>query len=205
MKYLATAFVTAVIVFLAVTVYYRGFPVFPAYNKDAVSTQGGLPVTSTETPTPSASPSGKVIVKSGGVLVFKAYSLELPSDWAYVKEGQPTGDVPMDKLTLTKGGTKITIYQAATGGAQCLYPGDPDVEGPSSRFTSFVGITTQTGEMLRRGTAEGSTGFTVCEKQGAGGYGQPTSFGHISITTTGTPNASVIVEIDSILSSLKKI
>lgn len=207
MKYVATIFVTAVIVFLAVTVYYRGFPVFPSYNKSEISTQSGIPVSSTETfdtqPTPT--PSGKVLVKAGGVLVFNAYLLELPSDWTYSKEGQPTGDVQMDRLTLTKGGIKITLYQAATGGAQCLYPGDPDVEGPNSRFASFVGITTQSGELLRRGTSEGSTGFTVCEKQGTNSYGQPTSFGHISITTSGTSSSSQTAEIDSILTSLKKI
>lgn len=207
MKYVATIFVTAVIVFLAVTVYYKGFPVFPAYNKIAVSTQSGIPASSIEiaSPVPTAIPVQTTVVKAGGILVFKAYSIGVPSDWQYTKEGTPSGDISVDKLTLIKDGYKITIYEAATGGAPCLYPGDIDVEGPSSRFTSFVAITTQTGDMLRRGTSDNGTGFTICEKQGTNGYGQPTSFGHISITTPASPTISMIAEIDSILSSLKKI
>lgn len=105
MKYVATIFVTAVIVFLAVTVYYRGFPVFPTSNKSEISTQSGVPVSSTETADtiqPSSSPSGKVLLKAGGVLAFKEYSVEVPSDWAYLKEGEPSGDVPLDKLTLDR-------------------------------------------------------------------------------------------------------
>ncbi len=207
MKYLITIFVTAVLVFLAATVYYKGFPVFPAYNKNSVSTQSGIPATGSEIAetVPTATPKQVTTVKAGGVLVFKPYSIDVPLDWQYSKEGSPSGDVPSDKLTLTKGGYKITIYEAATGGAQCLYPGDADVEGPTSKFISYTNITTQTGDLLRRGAVQGSTGFTVCEKQGTNSYGQPTSFGHISITTPGLPDAQMLIEVDSILTSLKKI
>jgi hypothetical protein len=132
--------------------------------------------------------------------------VDVPLDWSYSKEGAPSGDIQLDKLIIIKNGYKITIYQAATGGAPCLYPGDADVEGPSSRFTSYVDITTQTGDKLRRGSSAGTTNFTVCEKQGTNPYGQPTSFGHISIEVpAGGATASMLVEIDSILSSLKKI
>ncbi len=207
MKYIITIFVTAVLVFLAATVYYKGFPVFPDYNKNSTSTQSGIPANGSEVAEslPTTAPKQTTTVKAGGVLVFKAYSIEVPLDWQYSKEGSPSGDVPSDKLILTKDGYKITIYQAATGGAQCLYPGDADVEGPSSKFVSYTGITTQTGDLLRRGTSQGNIGFTVCEKQGSNGYGQPTSFGHIAITTPGLPDNQMLIVIDSILSSLKKI
>lgn len=207
MKYFVTVFVTAIIVFLSATIYYKGFPVFPDYNKSGIATQSGIPVSSTEVASPISTSTSiqTTTVKAGGVLVFKAYSINVPTTWQYAKEGTPSGDIPIDRLTLTKDGYKITLYQAATGGAPCLYPGDADVEGPSSRFVSFVAITTQTGDLLRRGVPEGGGGFTVCEKQGSNSYGQPTSFGHISITTPANPSASIIVEIDSMLASLKKI
>lgn len=198
MKYFLAIFVTAAVVFLGATVYFKGFPKFPAYNRAPVATESGAV---SESPTPV----GVTTVKSGGILVFTAYTIDVPNDWQYKKEGAPSGDIEIDKLILTKGAYKITLYQAATGGAPCLYPGDADVEGPSSRFTSYTEITTATGNKLRRGTAEGSTNFTVCEKQ-TGGYGEPTSFGHISIgVPAGGATPAMISEIDSILSSLKKI
>jgi len=200
MKYVLTIFITAVIVLAAATIYFKGFPTFPKYPATPVATESSA--VSTATPETTT----KATIKAGGILVFKAYTVDVPSDWQYSKEGAPSGDIQLDKLTLTKGAYKITIYQAATGGAPCLYPGDPDVEGPSSRFTSFVELTTQTGDKLRRGEVSGSTGFTVCEKQGTNGYGQPTSFGHISIQVpAGGATPAMILEIDSILSSLKKI
>lgn len=203
MKYFITVLVTAVVVFFGATVYYRGLPTFPSYNRNPIATESAV---NTETLLPSPTPTGSTTVKAGGVLVFNAYSIDIPADWQYKKEGAPTGDIELDKLTLTKGAYKISIYQAATWGAPCLYPGDPDTEGPASRFTSFVGITTSTGDKLRRGTAGvNPTGYTVCELQ-SGGYGQPTNFGHIAITVpSGGGTAVMLTEIDSILSSLKKI
>lgn len=201
MKYIIAIFVTAVLVFLGATVYYKGIPTFPEYNPKPFATQDEPLETVTPTPTPPQT----TLVKAGGVLVFNAYSLELPSGWQYAKEVAPTGDIELDKLTLTKGTTKITIFQAATGGAQCLFPGDPDVEGPSSRYTTFVNITTQTGQTLRRGGTAEATGFTGCEKQGSNPWGQPTSFGHISISTPGGATPEILKEVDSILTSLRKI
>ncbi|MGA3291954.1 MAG: hypothetical protein ABSC49_02265 [Candidatus Microgenomates bacterium] len=65
MKYFIAIFVTAVIVFLGATVYYKGLPSFPEYSKTAVSTQSGVTVESTETiasstALPSASPTSDV-------------------------------------------------------------------------------------------------------------------------------------------------
>ena len=196
MKYIITICVTAVIVFLGATIYFKGLPTFPLDNKVPVATLA---------PSATATPLVVTTVKAGGILVFHAYTIDVPTDWIYAKEAAPTGDIAIDKLILTKAGYKITLYQAATGGAPCLYPGDPDQEGPSSRFVSFVNITTATGDKLRRGVVEsGGTGFTVCELQ-SGGYGEPTSFGHISIVTPAIPTQVDIDQIDSILSSLRKI
>lgn len=209
MKYFITILVTAVVVGLGVFAYFKGYlPTFSFNKPQAVSTVStAVPTPEGTTPvTPSASPSaGFTRVKAGGILVFNAYTIDVPTDWTYSKEGAPTGDIVSDKLIIKNGVYQISIYQAATGGAPCLYPGDSDVEGPSSRFTSFVEITTATGDKLRRGVAEGSTsGFTVCELQ-SGGYGQPTAFGHIAIASPVSPTSAMLNEIDSILASLRKI
>lgn len=209
MKYLIAVIVTAFIVGLGVTAYFKGWLPSVSFNKpQAVSTQATSEAT-TEVMTsaaPSASPSGSFTrVQSGGVLVFNKYTIDVPEGWTYTKEAAPTGDIELDKLVITKGTYKISIYQAATGGAPCLYPGDPDSQGPSSRFTTFVELSTATNDVLRRGSTEGSTsGFTVCEKQ-VGGFGQPTAFGHISVASPTNPVSTTLTEIDSILSSLRKI
>lgn len=202
MKYFIAVFVTAVLVFLAATVYYKGLPTFPNYNKGAVSTQSGVPVTGVEIAStePAATPASGTTVTAGGVLVFSKYTVQIPSDWQSAKESGPD----MDKLTLTKGGYKIAIYEAATGGAQCLYPGDPDAE-MATRYTTFTEITTQSGGKLRR-SGTGATAFTICEKPlGNTAYGLPTTFGHISVTTPASPTPAMMAEIDGILATLKKI
>src|SRR5689334_12188074 len=109
MKYLATILVTAVIVFLAVTVYYKGFPAFPTYNKTDVSTQSGVPVSSTEvaSPEPTATPNQTTTIKAGGIIPFSSYSINIPTTWA----SSTTESVPgtIDKLILTSGAYKITF------------------------------------------------------------------------------------------------
>jgi hypothetical protein len=42
MKYFIAIFATAVVVFLGATIYYRGLPGFPSYNKSPVSTQSAV-------------------------------------------------------------------------------------------------------------------------------------------------------------------
>lgn len=153
---------------------------------------------------PTPTPKSTKTITGGGILSFNKYSIEVSSDWTVKKEGAPAGEIELERLIFTNGEYKITIYQAATGGAMCLYPGDADVEGPSSRYTTFVDLTTATGQKLRRG-GTGSGGFTVCEKQGTNPWGQPTGFGHISIGVPTSPSAAMLSEIDLILSSFKKL
>jgi hypothetical protein len=49
MKYFVAIFVTAVLVFLGATIYYKGLPSFPSYNKTPVSTESAV-VTVTPSP-----------------------------------------------------------------------------------------------------------------------------------------------------------
>jgi hypothetical protein len=56
MKYFVAVFITAVVVFLGATVYYKGIPTFPKYSGSSVSTQSGAPGVSEEmSPSPQAS------------------------------------------------------------------------------------------------------------------------------------------------------
>ena len=49
MKYVVAVFVTAVLVFLGATIYYKGLPTFPQYSKNSNSTQSGIPAETNET------------------------------------------------------------------------------------------------------------------------------------------------------------
>ena len=155
------------------------------------------------TATPQAvqtNPNPETTIDSGGVLVFSAYTLKAPSDWASQKETLQYSDM----LTLTKGDYKITIYQAAGGGGGCTYPGDPPAQ-MAQNFTSFVEITDPNGFVFRRGANGTPGGFTVCQKNATdGSFAFPTNFGNITITTPTPQDASTMAEIDGILASINK-
>jgi len=140
-------------------------------------------------------------------LSFTKYQLTVPTGWIpnHVTNNEGTW---VDTLVLTRGTTSLKIFQGATGGAMCMYPGDASFEGPSSTYDSFVVITTADGITLRRGTTlagNGTTkGYTMCQK-GSESYGQPTVFGHMSLTTALNADAALLSEVDTMIASLKKL
>jgi hypothetical protein len=134
-------------------------------------------------------------------LSFPKYQLSLPSGWENNLEKM---GADAEKLILTKGSYSISITQGGFGGAICLFPGDPDVEGPSGRYDTFTDLLDKSGDILRRvGTSLGG-GFSICEKTQYG-WNAPTSFGHITIATPKTPDPQTLSEIDTIISSLTKL
>lgn len=184
--------------------YYFGIQTKKIDKPEAVATEGA---TITATSTPSVTNEKQLITISGGVaksagLSFDQYTLKASDEWKVTRENQTTMD---EKLILTNEGYQISIFQAATGGALCLYEGDPDFEGPNSRFKYFKEIMTQDGRTLRRGGDLNATAFTVCQKSGDSSFGQPTNYGHISIKLPNDWNEEGLKEIDAIISSLKKI
>lgn len=202
MKYILTILVTALVVSAGAYIYFKGIPSFPPYSRSPIATESAL-VTPNETQvaavvTPSASPSGTV-VSAGGILSMSAYTINVPSDWASSKVGSVSGQ--SDKLTLTKGAYSITVSQGAFGGAICLYPGDADAE-MAQRYVSFTPLTDQSGDSLRVSSLS-TGGFAVCQLSGTS-WGDITSFGHISIATPPTLDQSIISQINSMISSLKK-
>lgn len=156
------------------------------------------------TPTPTAKPSITLVagVSKNAGLSFDQYSITNSDGWVSKKESQTAMD---EKLILTKDGYTVTIFQAATGGALCLYPGDADFEGPSSKFEVFTTLTTKDNRTLRRSGDKNGTAFTICQKSVDGSYQQPTNYGHISVKLPANFSPEMLTEIDSILSSLKKI
>lgn len=170
---------------------------------EATTSNENLP-TPTPTPTPTTKP---LVTTNGGVpksagLSYDQYSLQASNDWVIKKENQTVAD---EKLYLSKDDYQITIFQGATGGALCLYSGDPNFEGPSSRYNFFKELTSKDNRTLRRSGDLNGLGFTVCQKYTDGSFGQPTNYGHISIKLPISWNQETLDEIDSIISSLKKV
>lgn len=157
----------------------------------------------TTIPTPTSLPwqsySGGVSKSAG--LSFDQYTISFPNEWSVKEENQ----TPLDqKLIIANNGYQISIFQAATGGALCLYDNDPDFEGPSSRFKSYKELTTQDARTLRRGGDLNGNAFTICQKSQDGSFGQPTNYGHISVKLPANWDQNILDEIDQIISSLKK-
>ncbi len=173
-------------------------------SEEEISTQQ---VTPTLTPKPSTIITVVAGLPKSAGLSFDQYSVTTPDGWTSRKESQTTLD---EKLILEKDGYSISIFQAATGGALCLYPGDADFEGPSSKFEKFVNLTTKDSRNLRRSQNAPTentigTSFTVCQKSADGSYQQPTNYGHISIKIPSAWDDDGLKTVDSIISSLKKI
>lgn len=197
MKYLAAA-ISVVLLLLAVGAvsFYAGqnLNINISKNSNAINNSK---ITKSLTNAPTKTQDFRTI-PSGGVVDYAAYTINIPLDWTYTKDDAKD----IDTLVITKGNYKLQILQGGMGGAPCLYPGDKDVEGPSSRYLNFTEITTQDGIILRRGESEPQSAIGVCEKQN-GSWGEPTSFGAISYFVPGR-DPSIIKILDHMLASLKK-
>jgi hypothetical protein len=69
-KYFIAIFITAVIVFLGATIYYKGLPSFPSYNKTPVSTESGVTEVSSS-PTPVMDESSAIAAAIKAALIAK--------------------------------------------------------------------------------------------------------------------------------------
>ena len=148
------------------------------------------------------------------VIIFEDGDYKLrPFEWGVIADYMNTPEkikqsrqymcnAQSEKIIISKNGYEISIYQAAAGGNQCTYPGDPTPQGPAVSFAKFVEITTQSFNKLRR--SQGTAGFTVCELL-QNTWMTPTSFGHIAIKTPLTIDPTIMTQVDAILTSLKKI
>ena len=159
--------------------------------------------TSTVIPTSGVSPTAasSQTVTGGGPrgTSFSPFTITVPAGWTVKKD--EVANVSYT-LTISQGAYSIAIYQAATGGGGCLYPGDPPQE-MSSQFGAYVTIHDSFGNEFRRATPAGSaSGFTVCQK-GPTFFGLPTMYGHVTYTTPATPDASILAQMDAMFATLK--
>lgn len=160
-------------------------------------------------PAPVASTTAATRSIEGGVaktagLVFDLYTLEAPKDWSLDREA----GLASERVELTKGEYSLVIFQAATEGGLCLYPGDPDFPGPSARHDAFISLTTRDGRELRRGRStlkrpSGKVSFTLCQPNREGEYALPTRYGHLSYSVPQEYDDNTLAEMDRIVSSLK--
>jgi hypothetical protein len=194
-----------IILFLAVGI---GFYILGTKNRNTVSNK--IPTPNFVEVTPSSSPAQEVLasppapqtqtVRGGGILTFPKYELTAGLDWVVTRESENPG---MEQVTLTKEGYELSILEGGFGGAACLYPGDPDVEGPSARYTSYVEITAKSGDLFRRGTTT-SGAYGICQKTQYG-WEAPTLFGAISFKTPTPASPEIILEMDKIIASITRI
>lgn len=187
--------------------YYFGNQTKSLSKPEAVKTEVVSEATVTPLSPSPAADNQKLVTISAGVaksagLSFDLYTITTPETWTANKTSQTAMD---EKLVLTKDGYEISIFQAATGGALCLYPGDPAFEGPSSSYQVFTPLVTQDGRNLRRSGDQNGVAFTVCQKSPDNSYQQPTNYGHVSIKMPANWTQEMLTEIDTILQSLKKV
>ena len=136
---------------------------------------------------------------------FVPYAIDVPEGWTDVQE--TTVAAGIDKLTLTKTGYSLTIYQAAIGGGGCLYPGDAE-KTMATKFSNFKDIQANSVQFRRswdQPIAEGTktTSYTICQKTTDGSYGNITNFGVITAVAPNPENETILSEIDMMIASLK--
>lgn len=151
------------------------------------------------TPTPSIT-TQQVSVTSVSGTSFGGYTIQIPVTWTVKKEETPGVSA---KLTISRNGYAMNFYQAATGGTECVYPGQSGGE-MSTTFGPFVTLHDASGTEFRRATPTGSANaFTICQK-GDSGFGLPTTYGHAGYTTPANPDPAILQEMDAIFATIKK-
>lgn len=195
MKKLLVPGLITIIIGLAVVIAY----LFGRQNLVPSPTPSPLTSATPNVTSPSPSPSTKT-VSGGGALSFPRYEITIPSDWKVARE---TPDANSEKLTVSSDQLAVSILEGGFGGSVCLFPGDPDSEGPSSRYTNFKDITTQSDDKLRRVWDDPAKGFGLCQLTQYG-WGTPIIYGHVALKTPPNPSAADLNTIDAILSSFKK-
>lgn len=200
MKYLVVVLIVIIIVLVAVLSFTLGKRGSVINTEPKVSPTMGV----SASPTPSVAPKNTKKVTGGGIYSLHKWELTVPSDWQEERETQGTD---AEKVILTKDGYEISITQGGFGGAACLYPGDPDIEGPSARYKAYKEITTQSADSFRRswtGDELTSKGYGICQNTQYG-WGAPTLYGHIAFITPAAKTKVMLDEMDAILSSLTKL
>jgi hypothetical protein len=202
MKYLIGFLIVVIIALVGALAYFAGQNKFGS-SQTATETQTSQTdeTTPAVTATPTPAPKTKTVT-GGGILSFPRYQLTVPVSWTYERESE---NADSEQIILAGDGFTMTISQGGFGGAMCLFPGDPEFEGPSGYYDYFEDIKTQSNDSLRRVWSSGTfTGYSLCQ-QTQYGWGSPTVYGHVSIKATVAPDSAQVTTLDSVIASFKKI
>lgn len=138
---------------------------------------------------------------------FSSYKLEYPSNWV-VKKPSDEGFV----AELSNSDYKITINQGAMGEEVCIFPGEPDFEGPSVKYSDYKEIKTDKGILFRRGQSEYIRSFekevifSVCQAETSSGrYVKPTKFGGIGYHLPKVYDQKILDQMDVIISTIESV
>ena len=96
---------------IAAAAYYYGMNRNGAVKEEelVIKTGESAATTTSDSTKPTVSPVKKVQVSAGAVEHTK-YTVSVPEDWQVTKD--PTNSNDMDKMTLTKNGYTVVLYQA---------------------------------------------------------------------------------------------
>lgn len=155
-------------------------------------------------PSPTSASQNTKAVKAGlggDATIFEPYSIEVPQGWTDARE--TTVAAGIDKLTLTKNGYSVTIYQAPMGGGGCIYKGDKPDE-MAQLYTDFTDINGKNAQ-YRRSWTQGpgqSITYAICQKGDDASYSIMTKFGAISVVSPNPSTTAMLAEIDGMIASL---
>lgn len=134
-----------------------------------------------------------------------AYSMQYPDSWTLTSSLTSFSD----SRTLSKNDYSINVYQAAVGGAGCIFEGTVS-DGPMNDYRNlkYVEVKTELGTLRRlidpgAQKNDGKTIFSFCESNNNKDYGMPTQIGFISYTTPKNPDNAVLSQMDQMLKTIK--
>ena len=173
--------------------------VAPTPTPEAMVSPTKAPISPTQLPS-------NIRMVTAGLLnstAFKPYVIGVPDGWTDVRENTQAAGI--DKLTLSKNGYTLTIYQAAFGGGGCTYKGEPE-QMMAQAFTDFVDIIGLSDEYRRswNQTAAKTTSYSICYKGSDKSYGTISLYGAISAVSPNPSDSVMLAEIDSMIASLTK-
>lgn len=176
----------------------------PSPTPEPTKAASAAPTETRISPTPASQNTKPVKAGlAGDATVFEPYIIDVPEGWTDARE--TTVAAGIDKLTLTKNGYSVTIYQAPMGGGGCIYEEDAANEF-SQLYTNYADINGKSAQYRRSWTeSEGkSLTYAVCQKIEDGSYSVMSTFGAITVVSPNPANAAMLTEIDGIIASLIK-
>ncbi len=140
---------------------------------------------------------------------FKSYRIYYPTTWSIkeYKNVPKTGELGSSTLTLMKGNINIEIIQSDAHYADCVYPGEPDIEGLFDRYGDFKSLLKNDNFMWRWAQQELPSAavtpvYRICENNSEGKFVSSTALGQIKITSNTVIDEILGDEVNYILEKI---